>query len=77
MADEIAGGDVRDAEEGAEAAGVGAFSDAGAAEEHPLHVPLLERRRVRRESRRRGGDALYEAGYGRHWKFEERVLLCC
>ena len=59
FADEIAGGNVRNAEEVAEAASVGALSDAGAAEEHPLHVPVLrispreaglegERRRRRR-----------------------------
>ena len=43
FADEIAGGDVRDAEEVREPTCVGAFSDAGAAQEHPLHVPLLRR----------------------------------
>ena len=45
MADEIAGGDVRDAEEVAEAAGIGAFSDARATQEHPLDIPLLLARR--------------------------------
>jgi len=41
FADEIAGGDVGDAEEGREAAGVGAFADAGAAEENPLDISVL------------------------------------
>lgn len=41
LADEIAGGDVGDAEENGEAAGIGALADTGAAEEHPLHVPVL------------------------------------
>ena len=58
MADEIAGGDVRDAEEVAEAAGVGALADAGATQEHPLHVPLrriLAQRKVAEVLRRRVG----------------------
>jgi len=62
---------MRDAEEVAEAAGVGAFSHAGTPQEHPLHIPLLVKRRVRQKSTRRArevGGALYEAGYGRHWK---------
>ena len=41
FADEIAGGDVGNAEEGREAAGVGAFADAGAAEENPLDISVL------------------------------------
>lgn len=41
FADEIAGGDVGDAEESREAAGVGAFADAGAAEENPLDISVL------------------------------------
>lgn len=45
LADEIARGDVGDAEESREAAGVGALADAGAAEEHPLHVPVLGEQR--------------------------------
>ncbi|EXB87532.1 hypothetical protein L484_005407 [Morus notabilis] len=44
FADEIAGGDVGDAEEVAEAAGVGAFSDTEAAEEDPLDVRRWKRR---------------------------------
>lgn len=41
FADEIAGGDVWNAEEGREATGVGAFADAGAAEENPLDISVL------------------------------------
>ena len=41
FADEIAGGDVWDAEEGREAVGVGAFADARAAEENPLDISVL------------------------------------
>ena len=41
FADEIAGGDVWDAEEVGEAGSVGAFSDARAAKEHPLDVSVL------------------------------------
>lgn len=62
LADEIARGDVGDAEESGEAAGVGALADAGAAEEHPLHVPvlgILAASQIRvcgeGEQRRRGG----------------------
>lgn len=81
VANEIAGGDVRDAEKVGEAASVGSFSDAGAAQEHPLNAPVApivtgrRRRRVRvdgggkaspGEGRDGGGDALGEAGYGRH-----------
>lgn len=49
VADEIAGGDVRDTEEFGEARGVGAFSDAWAAKENPLDwvavvVVVLEER---------------------------------
>ena len=36
MADEVTSRDVRDTEQIGEAAGVGAFSDAGAAQEDPL-----------------------------------------
>jgi hypothetical protein len=39
VADEVAGGDVRDAEQLREAAGVGALPHPGAPEEHPLHAP--------------------------------------
>lgn len=39
VADEVAGGDVRDAEQLREAAGVGALAHPGAPEEHPLHAP--------------------------------------
>ncbi|CAL5334828.1 unnamed protein product [Camellia sinensis] len=41
FADEIAGGDVRDGEEGREAASVSSFSDARAAQENPLDIPEL------------------------------------
>lgn len=41
LADEIAGGNVRDTEEGTEAAGVCTFSDAWAAKENPLDIPAL------------------------------------
>lgn len=79
VADEIAGGDVRDAEEVAEAAGIGAFSDARATQEHPLDIPLLlARRRVRWEPTRHGregGGALYESGYGRHRERHSKVRV--
>jgi len=42
VANEIAGGDVRNGKEVGEATGVGAFADAGTAEEHPLHAPLAQ-----------------------------------
>ena len=41
FADEIASSDVWDAEQVTEAAGVGAFADAGAAQEYPLDNPNL------------------------------------
>lgn len=47
VANEVAGGDVRNAEKVAETGGVGALADAGAAQEDPLDVPVLTRRRVR------------------------------
>lgn len=65
MADEVAGGDVGNAEELGEAGGVGALADSRAAEENPLDIPALarttvggqrrgERRRERVPVRRRG-----------------------
>lgn len=42
-ADEITGGDVRNAEELGEAGSVGPLADARAAKEHPLDVPPLAR----------------------------------
>lgn len=39
--DEVAGGDVRDADEARQPGGVGPLADAGAAEEDPLAVPPL------------------------------------
>ena len=64
MADEIAGGDVRDSEKIADPTCVGSFSDAGNAEENPLDVPLrrisareaairVQSRRGRRERAKR------------------------
>lgn len=41
VANEITGGDMRNIEEFGEAAGVGALSDARAAEKHPLHIPSV------------------------------------
>lgn len=41
FANEITGGDMRDAEELGEAAGVGALADARAAQENPLDVSVL------------------------------------
>lgn len=38
MAEEVTSGDVRDTEEIREAASISAFSDARAAQEHPLHA---------------------------------------
>lgn len=63
LADEVTGGDVGDSDELGEPAGVSALPDPGAAEEHPLHVPLegLLRRQggepppSRRSGRREGG----------------------
>ena len=70
FADEIAGGDVRDSEEVAEPAGVGAFTNAGDAEEDPLHVPLLRisarEASVQAERRRRRSERIkLRCGYGR------------
>lgn len=47
MTNEITGGDVRNAEEVTETAGVGAFTDAGTTQENPLNIPIFTRRRVR------------------------------
>lgn len=41
FANEITGGDMRDAEELGEAAGVGALADARAAQENPLNISVL------------------------------------
>jgi hypothetical protein len=57
FADEIASGDVGDSKEVGEAGRVGALSDAGAAEEHPLDVSVLgavaQREGILGEQRRR------------------------
>ena len=53
FADEIAGGDVRHAEQARQPRGVGHLADAGTAEEHPLHVPIHGGERPPREALRR------------------------
>ena len=62
VANQVAGGDVRDVKQLREAAGVGAFPHPGAPQEHPLHSPPVlpipplapgRRRRRSNPSRRR------------------------
>lgn len=69
LTNEIAGCDVRDTKEGGEARGVGAFTDARAAEEDPLNIGVslgvfTKRERWPLKKRGRGGGVGFERSFG-------------